>query len=102
MSEITLRQAEMIAEYMSAELRTGYSGRGMYGKECVGFVIDGWGDFIGGLVELVRDYGDVDWFNEIDWSIVNSDSMGFSTIIYLPYLKVSDLPDDYDEDADDD
>ena len=101
MREITLEQAEMVAEYMSADLRADYSGRGMYGKSCVGFVTGDWGDFIGGLVELVRDHGDEDWFNDIDWSIVHSDSMGFSTIIYLPYLKVSDLPDDYDEDADD-
>jgi hypothetical protein len=67
------------------EMRTDYSGRGMYGKNCIGFTTDNPTLFLMGLtaalIELGNSGEDVpSWIN----LRVCQDSMGLSTIVYFP------------------
>lgn len=70
------------------EVRMDYSGRGMYGKECIGFVTREYTTFLMALTVALIDsmrYATLD--NTIQWSDltdVRSDSMGLSTIVYFP------------------
>lgn len=76
-----------------------YSGRGMYGRQCVGVVIDGMSLFTFGI-EVARE-----WLNRSDDPCeiedladleAREDSMGLGTIIYFPKLK---WPEGMDSDA---
>lgn len=79
------------------EVRTDYSGRGMYGKECIGFVTKEYSTFLMALtVVLINSMRYASLDNTIEWSEltdVRTDSMGLSTIVYFP---------DWHLDADDD
>lgn len=66
----------------SAEWYTDYSGRGMFGGNCVGVVLSGTGDFAA-LVICVTEAMGADWAWDL-FSKVRSDSMGYSTIYYFP------------------
>lgn len=67
--------------------RDDYSGRGMYGKRCVGFVVDAGCNVLVTLVELTEMLID----NDIEYvsdklGAICQDSMGTGTIIYFPKL----------------
>jgi len=67
-----------------------YSGRGMYGKQCVGIVYDSPGELIrlGALITLhPLDYWGVPRFELRDLQRVSIDSMGLSTVAYWPHLE---------------
>lgn len=78
---------EVIADYCESnelEFRTDYSGRGMFGKTCVGVVCD---DPISTVVEIadaIRDNGFDCASTEL--GAIRQDSMGLSRIIYFPNL----------------
>lgn len=69
-----------------SDVRTDYSGRGMYGDRCLGFVIDVPDVLVGVALATVLDENDA-------WEIARDariDSMGRSTIIYFPGWTVED------------
>lgn len=67
--------------------RWGYSGRGMYGKTCFGFVgsMENYGAFLVTMA-LTLEAGE-DFAREFA-SRVATDSMGFETIFYFPGIRV--------------
>ncbi|HNT78169.1 MAG TPA: hypothetical protein PKH77_24410 [Anaerolineae bacterium] len=69
-----------------------YSGRSMYGRECVGAVI-GRHDSQAYLAALTMLYADDEEREELSnlWRDVCSDSMGMGTVIYFPSV---DWPED--------
>ena len=95
---------ELLKEFANeydCKLRTNYSGRGMYGKSCIGFVTDLSPFSLGLELALFLNREDrtemVDTFSQ---TRVNEDSMGLSNIIYFPSRQVEeqDDEDEYDED----
>jgi hypothetical protein len=78
--------AALLADISGGDLRTDYSGRGMFGKETAGVVIDSIGDLLGAVlneaedmaenIQVLRDEG-----VEIPQGF-RTDSMGYDTIIY--------------------
>lgn len=78
------------------EARSNYSGRGMYGKECIGFVTDlnffEFGlKFAAELVTLNEDnseFPEYQDFNIEDFYDSRTDSMGLSSIVYFPGITV--------------
>lgn len=67
--------------------RWGYSGRGMYGRKCFGFVgtMENYGAFIIAMVVTLEDGED---FAREFASRVTTDSMGFDTIFYFPGIQI--------------
>lgn len=69
-----------------ADIRTNYSGRGMFGKTCLGLVYDSLSDLLVFVAYLAREDED-----HLDWiSRVRQDSMGMSTIAYWPSVSVEE------------
>ncbi len=63
-----------------------YSGRGMFGKECLGVTIeDSLLHFVAELLDLAEEMSDV---KNLATALQNArtDSMGLGTIIYFPYI----------------
>ena len=80
MAKITADRIWEAIEMVGQDPRT-YSGRAMYGKQCVGVTLDRLRDFAEMLVDIARD--------EIDVASamargVRTDDMGRSTIYYWP------------------
>lgn len=80
---------------VSAELRS-YSGRGMYGRECVGVSIDGGGgdrSFVASaMYEAAQQEDPEDMLDDLLelFSYSEVDSLGFGTILYFPRWKMTD------------
>lgn len=87
---------EELANEVQGEARASYSGRGMYGRSCVGIVIDSESDLLAlgvAISDLIDDYEDKQ-------TLVNSvkiDSMGRGLIAYWTGVTCEDAPDE-DED----
>lgn len=88
--------AQEIGSYGANTIRTDYSGRGMYGRECFGIVVDSVAellDFWTGIViedewtagQLARD--------------AREDGMGQRTIVYFPGWQLDNAQDDEEEGA---
>lgn len=76
------------------EVREDYSGRGMYGKTCVGFVVEN-GAELRTVAELVGN--EEDEYTRAELVILfrqaRTDSMGRdSTIVYFPRVRLEDVP----------
>lgn len=84
-----VRILKEVAERYNLDFRSDYSGRGMYGRECVGVVTSNMATL---LMVLGQKGFDVE-------QRVCTDNMGRDTIVYFPDLQ--DDPDDTDEDPDD-
>ncbi len=84
-----VRILKEVAERFDTEFQSNYSGRGMYGKECVGVICS---DPMSLCLVLGREGFDVDLTPRMD-------NMGRDMIVYFPDLQ--DDPDDTDEDPDD-
>ena len=93
---------EEFANEYDCKLRTHYSGRGMYGQSCIGFVTDLSPFSLGLELALFLDRENksemIDTFSR---ARVNQDSMGLSSIIYFPSIQAEeqdeDDEDEYDE-----
>lgn len=78
------------------DARTNYPGRGMYGAECLGFVVDrSQAVFVGAAIasELARDAGMYDFEEALDTALeiaarAQVDSMGLGSIVYFPGVTV--------------
>ena len=77
-----------IIEMAGYETRT-YSGRGMYGKQCVGFVVSSDG-IIEAVAEIMIDE-DVETQRQLLglFRTAQTDSMGMNTIVYFPRLTTT-------------
>ena len=76
------------------EIRSDYSGRGMFGKSCVGVVVSSMGDFVSGVVNLVQDVAE-DSDHPLAEMVpqlkrMSTDNMGYDTIVYWPGVMVED------------
>ncbi len=83
-----------LAQEVEGNARADYSGRGMYGDNCVGIVVSDLLELGAALSRIVED-------EELrDELISNSrtDSMGYDTIVYWPRVTCSDADEDEDED----
>ncbi len=82
--EVSFSVQQAIAE--NAELHTGYSGRFMYGKTCLGFSIDD-GIFaaIGNIIASLA--GQPEQLREFAEMLADSrtDSLGLGQIVYFPH-----------------
>lgn len=78
--------------------RTDYSGRGMYGNTCIGFVIDANPIYLAmGIGSILRDMENNEELVDVDGNYfgwydlrVETDSMGLSSILYFPNLSIAD------------
>jgi len=87
MSKITYEELEEVINDSQADVRVQtYSGRGMYGKECLGFTTN---DPIGATAEIVGNIAEEDLRDRVVVAFQNTrqDSMGHETIIYFPGVK---------------
>lgn len=97
-----LREAleDLSAPELEFQVREDYSGRGMYNRECVGFVTDSPLELHGAICAVLAE-ANAEWdeaadFYGIDWFRLrpNIDSMARSSILYYSNLQLVD-----DEDA---
>lgn len=65
-----------------------YSGRGMYGKKCVGFTVDSTRDMFSAIADII-DYLDEDILSDFTSVLryASYDSMGLGLIIYFPRVE---------------
>lgn len=82
-----------IAEDLGMELRTDYSGRGMCGKTCIGFVHGTTNTEAAMEIAfyVAKNFPYCDLIN--DFKNVRTDSMGRESIIYFPSIQVEDYED---------
>lgn len=93
-----------LAEYAGLDARS-YSGRGMYGDECVAITCDDPLDCILDLINAcVEMTNDVDEIAECIEDLRNprTDSMGLSSVVYWPRIKWEGMDEDKDEEESDD
>jgi hypothetical protein len=101
----TTKAIREACERLDVEVRS-YSGRAMYGKKCIGFVVSrgmAAAQFAFNLaIELAADDEDgpeaIEEFHGRTWC---QDSLGLDTIVYVPGVKWEDEGDDDDEEEDD-
>lgn len=83
-----------VLENVFDDVRTDYSGRGMYGATCVGVVVTDVFELGEGLEEALHVYEDDDEVVELVEYMQehrpSTDSMAFNTIVYWPGLSVED------------
>lgn len=70
------------------ELYEGYSGRGMFGRKCLGVVVKGC-SFMEFIINLTR-YMDDNGVEDTDFSLEGAsyDALGLDTIVYFPRIEV--------------
>ena len=79
-----MSKLQKILEDNDYECRS-YSGRGMYGKECLGVTIDSDKNIFSIGLMVGQELGHNDYIEDID--DVRYDNMGLGTIIYWPRIK---------------
>ena len=102
MAQITAEQLKNVIDAVelsgdTEQLKTqSYSGRGMYGSQCLGFTCDS-GDMLSAVAEIMANALDMDAMALI-FSGARWDSMGrSSTIIYFPRIDADGLDFSSDE-----
>ena len=81
-----------------------YSGRAMYGRQCLAITCDGAGQFISTLLHSAADEGlDTEDLREIAdvCATLREDSMGLDRIIYFPNIEFCDGDDEDSDDEED-
>lgn len=76
------------ADIDSENVRSDYSGRGMYGKECIGFDLDRNADMLRLGAAIIAVLGEDEGSQVI--SDVSTDSMGLGMIAYFPSVQCPD------------
>jgi hypothetical protein len=84
MEQITLQGLRDLADNYELKFQDDYSGRGMYGKECIG-VVGTWSDMYQFLLALGEDEDIRDLF-ALEGA-PRSDNMGLDTVWYWPGLS---------------
>ena len=80
----------ILAERLGEDFRDDYSGRGMFGKRCLGFVFSSAYKFYCEMHKIVLDNGEANAFLSGDFTCMQ-DSMGFDTIFYFPDISVEGI-----------
>lgn len=96
--KLTSEQCGLITEFSNNEgisLQTDYSGRGMYGKTCIGFVCDDPFSIGMKLAKMLIEKGENELFENMV-SRNSMDNMGRSIIIYFPSVSWNEEVDDYE------
>lgn len=77
-----------VAENPQYNLYENYSGRGMFGRNCLGVVVKQGNSFMEFLMDLTRylEQNDIEDTN-LDLEGVSYDDLGLDTIIYFPNIK---------------
>jgi hypothetical protein len=86
-------QLEIVRDFCDEKdisLRTDYSGRGMYGQTCIGFVTDDEMSLGMDLIIYLKDAGMDDVIDIFRNAGSQMDSMGLSTIVYFPSISVEE------------
>jgi hypothetical protein len=84
---ITLEAAESIADAADASIYEDYSGRGMYGTKCLGFVVNGHRGEAALSIAIIRTLGEDDAEDMLD--NLRADALGLGTIIYFPGINAT-------------
>ncbi len=95
--EIKSRMEDSVG-YDDASWREDYSGRGMYGRECPGITTDNPMQVVMAfaatlaIMEAQEEYDTFPELENVTWDSfqVRTDSMGLSTIVYFPNMKIID------------
>ena len=98
MDTITSDQLTQICDVMDLEYykaRVTYSGRGMFGKQCVGFDLD----YAGELFKLGAAFAEVLGHDATCDLSPTTDGMGMGIIAYFPRLELAE-GDTWDKDSD--
>lgn len=77
-----------VAENPQYKLYENYSGRGMFGRKCLGVVVRSEDSFMDFLIELTK-YLDEQGVEDSDLVLegVSYDELGMDTVIYFPNIK---------------
>lgn len=80
-----------------------YSGRSMFGNECLGIECDSLNQLIGWVISNINQLEDLDEHEEIANAFLNFkfDSLGQRTIVYFTTIKYTDDEDEGDEEEED-
>lgn len=85
MKKITVLK-KILEKNDSHKLRS-YSGRAMYGKECVGIVTDDLVPLVAEIAANVHEVSDGEYTHDDFFSNYRTDNMGIDTILYFPKIK---------------
>ena len=83
---ITMWDAEAIADNADATLYPDYSGRSMYGSQCVGFSVRGGNAESRVTRAIVRSLDDA--FADEMLSALRTDSLGLGVVVYFPGITL--------------
>lgn len=96
-----LELLETFANDNDYNLRTDYSGRGMYGKTCIGFDTDRGQNLFSLGIDLARfltENKEYDLLEAFQNTTINIDSMGMGQIVYFPRMEIEiDKEDDFSD-----
>lgn len=72
----------------SYEIYEGYSGRGMFGKTCLGVVVKQGYSFMDFLMKLTK-YMDDNNVDDVDFKLEGTtyDNLGLDTVVYFPNIR---------------
>ena len=92
--QVSQSTAEVLEQWFD-DVRYDYSGRGMFGNECIAIVTDeGCFSIATSLQEISDEYEDDDEVSEMIESMLGreprQDSMGLSTVYYWPAVEVAE------------
>lgn len=92
------RFQDILENEMGLDVRS-YSGRGMYGKQCLGVEVSrgGLGDFIADVFEAVAGNEDDATLAADAFRSMSTDSMGLDTIVYFTQVPFSSSDADEDD-----
>ena len=78
---------QFVSENTQYSLYEGYSGRGMFGKKCLGVVVRGGDSFMDFLIALTK-YLDEQGIEDMDCELESAsyDDLGKDTIVYFPRI----------------
>jgi len=85
------------------QLYTDYSGRAMFGRECVGIVVSGnMMNVFGYLILHLQENGHEHTINRMLESGIRTDNMGLDSIMYFPSLQWGDNEDEDEDEEEED
>lgn len=100
--EMSNRIAKIIEDDGEYSVRS-YSGRGMYGKSCIGITVDFSRDVVKVIDLIIRDFLLADQEDDSYQDFIynySQDSMGLGMIMYFPSFPPPDEMDEEEEDED--
>lgn len=91
---MTVREAieSFVSENEQYSLYENYSGRGMFGRTCLGVIVQRNDSFIDFIIKLTK-YLDDNGIEDVDFSLegVSYDALGLDTIVYFSNIGGDDV-----------